>query len=80
VSDRLGGRPVPPLARASARKRAYTEDGTNDGTSTQRRTTTTQDERAYHLKRIINSFKTTISPEKARQLRRLLGVDDTEAE
>ena len=38
MSDRPDGRPVPPLARASARKRAYTGNGTNDGTSTQRRT------------------------------------------
>jgi len=36
VSDRPAGRPVPPLARASARKRAYTDGGTNDGTSTER--------------------------------------------
>ena len=37
VSDRPADRPVPPLARASARKRAYTDNGTNDGTSTERR-------------------------------------------
>jgi len=36
VSDRPVGRPVPPLARASARKRAYTDNGTDDGTSTER--------------------------------------------
>jgi len=36
VSDRPAGRPVPPLARASARKRAYVGNGTNDGTSTER--------------------------------------------
>ena len=36
MSDRPDGRPVPPLARASARKRAYTGNGTNDGTSTER--------------------------------------------
>jgi excisionase family DNA binding protein len=36
VSDRPAGRPVPPLACASARKRAYTADGTNDGTSAER--------------------------------------------
>jgi len=36
VSDRPAGRPVPPPARASARKRAYTDGGTNDGTSTER--------------------------------------------
>jgi excisionase family DNA binding protein len=36
MSDRPADRPVPPLARASARKRAYTDDGTNNGTSTQR--------------------------------------------
>ena len=36
MSDRPAGRPVPPLARASARKRAYTGNGTNDGTSTER--------------------------------------------
>jgi excisionase family DNA binding protein len=29
MSDRPGDRPVPPLARASARKHAYTADGTN---------------------------------------------------
>jgi excisionase family DNA binding protein len=36
MSDRPAGRPVPPLARASARKRAYTADGTNDETSAER--------------------------------------------
>ena len=36
MSDRPADRPVPPLARASARKRAYTDDGTNDGTSAER--------------------------------------------
>ena len=36
VSDRPADRPVPPLARASARKRAYTDHGTDDGTSTER--------------------------------------------
>lgn len=36
MSDRPAGRPVPPLARASARKRAYAGSGTNDGTSTER--------------------------------------------
>ena len=36
VSDRPADRPVPPLARASARKRAYAADGTNDGTSAER--------------------------------------------
>ena len=35
----MSDRPVPPLARASARKRAYTGNGTDDGTSTERRTT-----------------------------------------
>jgi excisionase family DNA binding protein len=39
VSDRPADRPVPPLARASARKRVYTDKGTNDGTSTERRAT-----------------------------------------
>ena len=38
MSDRPAGRPVPPLARASARKRAYAGKGTNDGTSTEHRT------------------------------------------
>jgi len=37
VSDRPADRPVPPLARASARKRVYTADGTNDGTNAERR-------------------------------------------
>ena len=37
VSDRLTVRLVSRLARASARKRAYTGNGTNDGTSTERR-------------------------------------------
>ena len=37
MSDRLAVRLVSPLARASARKRAYTDHGTNDGTSTERR-------------------------------------------
>ena len=37
MSDRPADRPVPPLARASARRRAYTDNGTNDGTSTERR-------------------------------------------
>jgi excisionase family DNA binding protein len=36
MSDRPEVRPVPPLPRASARKRAYTADGTDDGTSTER--------------------------------------------
>jgi hypothetical protein len=36
VSDRPAVRPVPPLARASARKRANADDGTNDGTNAQR--------------------------------------------
>jgi excisionase family DNA binding protein len=35
VSDRPEVRPVPPLVHASARKRAYAADGTDDGTSTQ---------------------------------------------
>jgi hypothetical protein len=38
VSDRPAGRPVPPPARASARKRAYADDGTDDETSTRRDT------------------------------------------
>ena len=37
MSDRPEGRPVPSPARASARKRAYTDHGTNDGTNTERR-------------------------------------------
>ena len=41
MSDRPDSRPVPP-SRASARKRADTDDGTNDGTSTERRTSTQQ--------------------------------------
>ncbi len=36
MSDRPAGRPVPPLARASARKRANTGNGTNDETSAER--------------------------------------------
>ncbi len=36
MSDRPADRPVPPLARASARKRAYTDNGTNDGTNAER--------------------------------------------
>ena len=36
MSDRPAGRPVSPFARASARKRAYAGNGTNDGTSTER--------------------------------------------
>jgi excisionase family DNA binding protein len=36
MSDRPADRPVPPLARASARKRAYTGNGTRGRTSTQR--------------------------------------------
>ncbi len=36
MSDHPADRPVPPLARASARKRAYTADGTNDRTSAER--------------------------------------------
>ena len=36
MSDRPAGRPVPPVARVSARKRAYTADGTNDETSAER--------------------------------------------
>jgi excisionase family DNA binding protein len=36
VSDRPADRPVPPLARASARKRAYTAGGTDKGTNTER--------------------------------------------
>jgi hypothetical protein len=42
VSARPAGRPVPPLARASARKRAYTDDGTDDETTTGRNTLTPQ--------------------------------------
>lgn len=38
MSDRPRSGPVPPLARASARKRANADNGTNDGTSTQRAT------------------------------------------
>jgi excisionase family DNA binding protein len=38
MSDRPADRRVPPLARASARKRAYTADGTNDGTNAERGT------------------------------------------
>ncbi len=38
MSDRPAGRPISPVARASARKRAYTDDGTNDGTDTERAT------------------------------------------
>jgi len=79
VSDRPADRPVPRLAHASARKRADTSHGTDDGTSTERRTAT-EDEREYHINRIVSHLKTTISPEKAIQLRRLLGVDDTETE
>jgi hypothetical protein len=37
MSDRPAGRPVPPLARASARNRANAGNGTNDGTNTERR-------------------------------------------
>jgi excisionase family DNA binding protein len=36
MSDRPAVRPVPPLARVSARKRAYAADGTNDETSAER--------------------------------------------
>ena len=36
MSDRPAGRPVPPLARASARKRANTGNGTNDETNAER--------------------------------------------
>ncbi len=36
MSDRPADRPVPPLARASARKRAYTANGTNDETNAER--------------------------------------------
>ena len=36
MSDRPADRPVPPLARASARKRAYTADGTDNGTNAER--------------------------------------------
>jgi len=36
VSDRPADRPIPPLTRASARKRAYTADGTDNGTNTER--------------------------------------------
>jgi hypothetical protein len=38
MSDRPASRPVPPLARASARERAYADNGTNDRTSTEHRT------------------------------------------
>ncbi len=38
----LAGRSVPPLARASARERAYADDGTNDETSTRRDAPTPQ--------------------------------------
>ena len=36
MSDRPADRPVPPLARASARKRAYAAGGTNEGTNAER--------------------------------------------
>jgi hypothetical protein len=36
MSDRPAGSPVPPLARASTRKRANTDDGMNDETTTER--------------------------------------------
>ena len=36
MSGRPTGRPIPPLARASVRKRANADDGTNDETSTGR--------------------------------------------
>jgi len=36
MSDRPDVRPVPPLVRVSARKRAYTGYGTDDETSTER--------------------------------------------
>lgn len=39
MSDRPEDRPVPPLARASARNARTQANGTDDGTSTQRRTT-----------------------------------------
>jgi len=77
MSDRPDVRPVPRLARTSARKRADMDDGTNDGTSAERHT---DGEREYHLQRIINNFKATISPDNARQLRRLLGVDNADPE
>jgi hypothetical protein len=36
--------------------------------------------RAYHLHRVTSKFKTTISPESARRLARLLALDnETEA-
>lgn len=72
---RPDGRPVPPPARMSARKRAERDDGTDDGTADQADVDT---ERAYHLERVINGFTPRISPEKALQLRRLLGIDDPE--
>ena len=50
MSDRLTVRPVSPLARASARKRAYAADETNDETSTERRLRLT-DERPHRLDR-----------------------------
>ena len=46
MSDRLTDRLVSPLARASARKRAYAADETNDETSTERRPGP-QDERPH---------------------------------
>jgi predicted DNA-binding transcriptional regulator AlpA len=39
MSDRPTDHPVPSFARASARKRAYTDNGPNYGTSTERRPT-----------------------------------------
>jgi len=75
MSDRLTDRLVSPPARASARKRANTDDETRRET-TAARDRRTAEVRAYHLRRIVSQFKTTISPENARHLLRLLNMND----
>jgi hypothetical protein len=75
MNDRPVVRPVPPPARASARKGTEPDDGTDNGTSPE--TGLTQaDLRAYHLRRVTSKFNTTISPENVRRLAFLLAPDD----
>lgn len=50
----------------------------DDETNTERRTEA--EERAYHLRRIVNSYPATISPRNAQLLRKILGLDDEDTE
>ena len=78
MSDRLTDRLVSPPARASARNARTREMRRDDETSTERRTAA--EERARHLRRIVDSYPATISPQNAELLRKILGLDDEDTE